>query len=163
MDIARSEGIDPVDGEPQDVDQRGVAEPACAVCHSTLDPLSYAFSPYNGIGRLSSTGVRGLARTGTFDATRVPWPDDSVLFGQPVGSLRAWAENAAASDAFFATVVRTLWTGTFGRPPHPGERAEFEGLWRRLADDARSGTADRTPRAERVLHDLVDTDAFRVP
>jgi hypothetical protein len=160
MDIARSEGIDPVAGEPQDVDGRGVDVPECAVCHSTLDPLAYAFSPYNGIGRLSSTGVRGLARTGTFDAARVPWPDDSLLFGQPVGSLRAWAETAAASDAFFATVVRTLWTGAFGRPPGPGERAEYEALWRGLVDDV---AAQRTPRAERVLHDLVDTDAFRVP
>jgi hypothetical protein len=160
MDIARSEGIDPVDGEPTDVDDRGVDAPDCAVCHSTLDPLSYAFSPYNGIGRLSATGVRGLARTGTFDAARVPWPDDSLLFGQPVDSLRAWAEAAAASDAFFATVVRTLWTGAFGRPPGPGERAEFEALWRGLVGDVAAG---RTPQAERVLHDLIDTDAFRVP
>lgn len=160
MDIARSEGIDPVDGEPTDVDGRGVAVPECAVCHSTLDPLSYAFTPYNGIGRYSTRGVRDLEQTGTYDPARMPWPDDSVLFGQPVASLRAWAERAADSDAFFATVTRTLWTGAFGRPPDVAERPEFERLWRSLKDDA---TAGRTPRAERVLHDLVDTDAFRVP
>jgi hypothetical protein len=160
MDIARSEGIDPVEGEPRDVDSRGVTEPACAVCHSTLDPLSYAFSPYNGIGRLSSRGVRDIEKTGAYDDARVPWPDDSVLFGASVPSLRAWAERAAATDAFFATVTRTLWTGAFGRPPHVGENVEFEALWRDLAADAAAGG---TPRAERVLHDLIDTDAFRVP
>lgn len=160
MDIARSEGIDPVVGEPRDVDARGVAAPQCAVCHSTLDPLSYAFSPYNGIGRFSSRGVRDLELTGTFNAARMPWPADSVLFGQPVTSLRAWAEHAANSDAFFATVTRTLWAGAFGRPPTVAERPEFEILWLSLVDDVAAG---RTPRAERVLHDMVDTDAFRVP
>lgn len=160
MDIARSEGIDPVQGEPTDVDGRGVAQAECAVCHSTLDPLSYAFSPYNGIGRYSTRGVRDLEVTGTFDPDRMPWPADSVLFGQPVASLRAWAERAAASDAFFATVTRTLWTGAFGRPPTIAEGPEFELLWQSLVDDVAAG---RTPRAERVLHDLVDTDAFRVP
>ncbi|MBM4281724.1 MAG: hypothetical protein FJ137_13520, partial [Deltaproteobacteria bacterium] len=84
MDIARGEGIDPVAGEPTDVDGRGVAEPACAVCHSTLDPLSYAFSPYHGIGRYSTRGVRDLELTGTHDPGRMPWPDDSVLFGASV-------------------------------------------------------------------------------
>jgi hypothetical protein len=160
MDIARSEGIDPVDGEPRDVDGRGVTQPQCAVCHSTLDPLSYAFSPYNGIGRFSSRGVRNLERTGTYDPARMPWPDDSVLFGAPVTSLRAWAERAANSDPFFATVTRTLFTGAFGRPPTVAERPEFEQLWQSLRDDVVAG---QTPRAERVLHDLVDTDAFRVP
>jgi hypothetical protein len=165
MDIARGEGIDPIAGEPLDVDNRGVALAECAVCHSTLDPLAYAFSPYNGIGRLSSRGVRDLELTGTFNDARVPWPDDSMLFRTPVTSLRAWAEHAVTTDAFFATVVRTLWVGAFGRPPGPGERADYEALWKSLADDARASAADpsRTPRAERVLHALVDTDAFQVP
>jgi hypothetical protein len=160
MDIARSEGIDPVEGEPRDVDDRSVDEPACAVCHSTLDPLSYAFSPYNGIGRYSTRGVRDLEETGTFAEDRMPWPEDSVLFGASVPTLRAWAERAAASDAFFATVTRTLWTGAWGRPPTVAELPEFERLWRSLAARAAAG---QTPHAEHVLHDLVDTDAFQVP
>jgi hypothetical protein len=160
MDLARGEGIDPVDGEPRDVDGKGVGEPACAQCHSTLDPLAYAFSPYQGIGRYSLGGVADLDVTGTFDPDRMPWSDDSVLLGEPVSSLRAWAERAVEQDAFFATVVRTLWVGVWGRPPTVPERSEFERVWRRLAADAAAG---RAPTAESVLHSFIDTDAFRVP
>ncbi|MET0287400.1 MAG: hypothetical protein ABW352_23140, partial [Polyangiales bacterium] len=48
-DIAASEGLIPVAGEPTDVDNKGVAQPRCANCHSTLDPLAYAFVRYEGI------------------------------------------------------------------------------------------------------------------
>ena len=38
----------PVAGEPADVDHKGVQQARCAGCHSTLDPLSYAFAKYEG-------------------------------------------------------------------------------------------------------------------
>ena len=56
-DIARSEGlIEPPAGTPLiDYDQKGVTEEECAVCHRTLDPLSYAFTRYKGlIGSISA-------------------------------------------------------------------------------------------------------------
>jgi hypothetical protein len=49
-DIAKLEGLQPVAGEPVDYDRKGVTAEQCAVCHSTLDPLSYSFSRYDGIG-----------------------------------------------------------------------------------------------------------------
>ena len=49
-DIAKLEGLQPVAGEPVDYDRKGVTAEQCAVCHSTLDPLSYPFSRYDGIG-----------------------------------------------------------------------------------------------------------------
>src|SRR5689334_7001007 len=49
-DIAKMEGLRPVAGEPVDYDRKGVAAEECAVCHSTLDPLSYPFSRYDGLG-----------------------------------------------------------------------------------------------------------------
>jgi hypothetical protein len=155
MDIAKGEGIHPVDDEPTDVDAKGVTEPACVVCHSTLDPLSYAFSPYNGIGRLRAGGVSRLDLTGTFNETRVPWGPGGVFFGAPVTDLRSWAELAVASDAFKKNLGDMLWRLAFQRAPSPDERADFDALWRGLDDDAFS--------ANRALHRLIDTPSFQVP
>ena len=48
-DIARSEGLFSVDGEPLDYDDKDVDGQACVFCHATLDPLSYAYRNYNGL------------------------------------------------------------------------------------------------------------------
>lgn len=48
-DISAGEGLRPVDGEPTDVDNKGVDAAGCAGCHSTLDPLAYAFMRYEGL------------------------------------------------------------------------------------------------------------------
>jgi hypothetical protein len=155
MDIAKGEGIHPVEGEPRDVDSKGVTEPACAACHSTLDPLSYAFSPYNGIGRLRPGSVSRLDLTGAFDAARVPWGPAGQMFGADVTDLRAWAEGAVASDAFAKNIGDMLWRAAFGRAPGPGERDDVTAVWRGLAADGYS--------ANRALHRLIDTDSFQVP
>jgi hypothetical protein len=155
MDIAKGEGIHPVDGEPRDVDAKGVTAPDCAACHSTLDPLSYAFSPYNGIGRLRAGGVSRLDLTGSFDASRVPWGPEGQMFGADVADLRTWAEHAVTTDAFAKNVGDMLWRATFGRAPTPDERTDVEAVWRGLAADDFS--------ANRALHRLIDTDSFRVP
>jgi len=155
MDIAKGEGIHPVDNEPRDVDGKGVTEAACAVCHSTLDPLSYAFSPYNGIGRLRPGSVSRIELTGTFDAARVPWGTEGQLLGTDIPDLRTWAEHAVTTDAFRRNLGSMLWRLAFARPPAPDERTEFDALWRGLPDDGFS--------ANRALHRLIDTNAFQVP
>ena len=155
MDIAKGEGIAPVDGEPRDVDSKGVTEATCAVCHSTLDPLSYAFSPYNGIGRLRAGSVSRLDLTGSFDDARVPWGPEGSLLGTGVTSLRAWAEHAVTTDEFKHTLGVMLWRAAFARTPDPTERAEFEAIWRGLDGDDFS--------ARRALHRVIDTNAFQVP
>jgi hypothetical protein len=155
MDIAKGEGIDPIRDEPRDVDNKGVTAPACAACHSTLDPLSYAFSPYNGIGRLRPGGVSRLDLTGSFDASRVPWGPAGQILGADVDDLRAWAAAAVATDAFAKNLGDMLWRATFGRAPTPGEQDDATALWRGLPDDGFS--------ANRALHRLIDTDSFRVP
>jgi hypothetical protein len=43
-DISMTQGLKPVANEPDDVDNKGVKEARCASCHSTLDPLAYAFT-----------------------------------------------------------------------------------------------------------------------
>ena len=155
MDIAKGEGIHPVDNEPRDVDGKGVGQAACVVCHSTLDPLSYAFSPYNGIGRLRPGSVSRIDLTGSFDAGRVPWGTAGQMLGTDIPDLRTWAEHAVTTDAFRRNLGVMLWRLAFARAPAADERAEFEALWRGLPDDGYS--------ANRALHRLIDTNTFQVP
>ena len=63
LDIAKSEGLIPPDGEVLvDYDDKGIEAAECAVCHTTLDPLSYPFSRYWGIA---------ANQTGTYNAERM--------------------------------------------------------------------------------------------
>lgn len=150
-DMAEQQGIYPVVGEPVDVDEKGVKDDECATCHSTLDPLSYAFASYNGI-----TGPN----TGTFDPNRpdnliAGWTDpDTVLFGQTVDGVPGWAEVAANSDAFKRTVVLTLFLHAFDREPLPDEEESFAAIWRALPESGWSANA--------MIHRLVDTPSFGV-
>ena len=150
-DMAKQQGIFPVAGEPLDVDAKGVTEGECASCHSTLDPLSYAFAYYNGI-----TGPS----TGTYDPSR---PDDTiagwndpqtVVFGEPVDGVPGWAEVAANSDAFKRTVVLTLFEHAIDREPLPDEEESFGAIWRALPDVGWSANA--------MIHRIVDTFSFGV-
>jgi len=149
FDIAQQQGIVPIPGEPLDVDDKGVDAPECAGCHSTLDPLSYAFAEYEGI--------RG-ARTGTFDASRPVrvidgWSEPaSAVFGEEVESVRVWAERAAESEAFRRNLVMLFFRHAFEREPTPGEQADFDAIVAALPGDGHS--------ANRLIHRLVDLDAF---
>ena len=152
MDIAQDQGLIPVAGEPLDVDRKGVQQAECAACHSTLDPLSYTFAYYEGI--------RGGA-TGTYRASRPngirDWDDpQTFIFGEPVDDLPGWARVAANSDAFARNTAQMLFEHVLQREPGPADLAEFEGLWRGFGQD--DGYS-----ANKLLHRLVDTDAFGVP
>jgi hypothetical protein len=150
LDLSRQEGIVEVAGEPRDLDRKGVREAECAACHSTLDPLSYAFASYEGIDF-----IRG---TGTFNPDRPreridDWDDpQAVLLGQPVDDLVEWARVAADSDAFARNLATLFFRHALERTPSVGERAAFEALWRGLPADGYS--------ANRLIHRLVDLDAF---
>lgn len=160
LDIARSEGlVAPADVELVDYDDKGVTAPTCAACHTTLDPLAYPFSRYRGIGG---------GRTGTYQANRMnsfgpaegsrigEVPEAGYLFGEPVADLVEWSQRAVDSDAFAQATVRDYWRLLVGHPPTPDEQGEFDALWR----------AFRTTheyRVERMLHDLVRTEAYGAP
>lgn len=158
LDIAKLEGLEPVAGEPRDYDAKGVDAAECAVCHSTLDPLSYPFKNYQGL-----TG-----RVGAYEADRIEadfddvaptitaMPEAGVIMGQPVADLRGWAQVAADSEAFAANTVRDYWQMSFGEPPTPEQLPEFERLWRRLM-------TEHGYSVEAMLHDLIDTEAYGAP
>ncbi|MFW7378710.1 MAG: hypothetical protein ACOH5I_07885 [Oligoflexus sp.] len=149
LDIAKGEGLMPVPNEPRDVDNINIAQAECAVCHSTLDPLAYAFSTYVGIETVQAF----LFNTnGTYRAGRAPWEADGVLFGQPVGDLLEWAEIARNSDQFKKNIAHMLFTQALSREPMPHETEEYDALWQGLPADGFS--------ANRLIHRFVETNAF---
>ena len=155
MDISLSQGILPVDGEPTDIDHKGVAQPACANCHSTLDPLAYAFAYYAGILFPFGTGTysptRPLAKMPGWD----PEVQQTVLLGHEVADLLEWAQVASESDEFKRNIAAMFFKHALGREPEGDEQAEFLTLWQSLPADGWS--------ANRLIHRLVDTQAFGAP
>lgn len=161
LDIARLEGLSPVDGEPVDYDSKGVAEPGCAACHSTLDPLTYPFSRYEGIdgGRADAYSYSSDRMLGFVDvdgASVADTPEAGVIFGQEVADLTEWAQVAANSEAFRKATVSDYWEMLLGEPPRASEQAEYTDLV-----DA-FGT-DHGHNVEAMLHDLIDTEAYGAP
>jgi hypothetical protein len=153
QDIAKSQGLLPVEGEPIDIDNKGVTQPDCANCHSTLDPLSYAFAYYGGIEG---------GGTGAFNPDRPSWDSSEVtssLFDTELPDPQTtgvvpWAEQAAASEAFRRNLALMFFTHAAGGPPTPDDLEELKAIWQGL--DADFTAAD-------LIHQIVDTDAFGAP
>ena len=91
LDIARSEGLIPPDDEELiDYDEKGITDPKCSVCHTTLDPLSYPFSRYNGISGMAS---------GSYDRDRLERPE----FSQQAEDIEDIPEKDSYSDRKWTT------------------------------------------------------------
>ncbi|MBL4633914.1 MAG: hypothetical protein JKY56_08575 [Kofleriaceae bacterium] len=157
-DIAKLEGLFPVSGEPKDYDDKGVASPACAVCHSTLDPMTYPWTRFNGI----------QAPRGQYDPNRIiddfldegvniaDMPESGMLLGQPVVDLLDWAQVAANSSQYASATTEDYWRFLMGSGPSATEMTEFNGLWQGLM-----GLYEYS--VERMLHDLIKTEAYGAP
>jgi len=158
FDIAKMQGLMPVSHEPMDYDAKGVAAPECAACHSTLDPATYPFTRYNGIGRYNydANRLQDFIRT---DGPRVvEAPKGGVLLGQKVEDLVDWGRVAADSEPFARKVVADYWKVLVGRDPQIQDQAEFTELWRGLmSKDAYNY------RVEKMLHGLILTNAYGRP
>lgn len=163
-DLARLEGLAPVVGEPVDYDAKGVAAPECARCHSTLDPLTYPFTRYEGI-QGGSGGFRipfsyNPSRMEAFVETDGPGmadvPEAGMLFGQPVRNLVEWSRVAAETDDFARATVLDYWRLLVGEDPRTEELPEFDTLWQGLK-------TTHEYRIERLLHALIETEAYGVP
>lgn len=153
LDIARSEGLFPIDGEPRDHDRMRVGAPDCAVCHSTLDPLAYPFAPYMAFSsrRLDGSPRPGGIPIGGYDGT-APF-ESGFLMGNPVRNLLEWAEAAAETDWFKKTVAQGLYRHAIGHESQTViERQEFAALWQAFAADGYS--------ANKMLHRLIDSRSF---
>ncbi|ATB38549.1 hypothetical protein CYFUS_003984 [Cystobacter fuscus] len=161
-DIARQEGLYGIPNEPRDYDAKGVTEPACAACHATLDPLSYPFRNYQGISltdqQSSANYIPNRLETYFSDVapTITQTPEAGYIFGQKVNNLVEWARVGANSDAFAIATVTDYWKLLIGHPPTPEEHAEFVTTWKRF-----KGTHQY--RVQRMLHDLIRTEAYGAP
>lgn len=165
-DIAKSEGLFPITqatgfpyDEPFDYDSKGVDQAACAACHSTLDPLSYAFRNYNGLT------PQGGMTVGQYEPNRLELlqpgdeklhdtPESGYLMAEPYDDLIEWAAIAANSDAFAIATVGGFWRLLLGRDPLPSEQAEFTALWQDFMSHY---------SVEQTLHDLIKTEAYGAP
>lgn len=159
LDLSLQQGIDPVHGEPLDLDAKGVDAPACAQCHSTLDPMAYAFAAYEGFDMTNAPAlVIGTYRPER-PAARIPgWEEakpDFIVLGQKVENLVEMARVMADSPEFSRNLAHTMFVYAVGHSPEPEELAEFEAIWTALPEDGYS--------ANRLLHRLIDTDAFGTP
>ena len=154
LDIAQQQGLLPVQGEPIDYDNKGVEQAECAQCHSTLDPLSYPFAYYNGIGD-GPSGAFNPQRP----ANKGLWgPDEDpqgLLLGIPVNDLVEWAEVAASSAQFQRQLALMFYTHSIGHPPAPQDMAEFTELWESIPEDNFNANA--------LNHRLIDLMAFGGP
>lgn len=159
LDIARSEGLFPVDESdgaygwdaPADVDGKGVWQESCAACHTTLDPLSYPWARYNGIDLEGDTTGRMLPDRAT---DLLPTTDGWIL-GEAVAGPEEWVLVAAESDAFAEQTTRIFWRQVFHRDPYSCEEDEFEALWIGFKEEGRN--------VESMLRDLVATSAYGTP
>lgn len=160
LDIAKSEGLNPIPGEPIDYDGKGVSAPQCAFCHSTLDPLTYPFTRYNGLGGQGLPATYQPNRLAAFTASDGPAvadaPESGVVLGQPVADLLDWADVAANSDEFASATVMDYWKLIVGDPPEGPEMEEFSQL-------VASFASDNGYSVERMLHELIETEAYSVP
>ena len=162
-DIARLEGLNPVEGEPLDYDAKGVAATGCIDCHSTLDPMTYPFSRYEGIGggnrryeqyAYSDDRMEGFTYIdGDYVAET---PEAGVIFGETVANLVEWAAVAADSDAFKRAVVLDYWRMLLREDPRATEQADYGALV-----DSFDGAHGYS--VEAMLHDLIDTEAYGAP
>ncbi len=164
QDIALSEGILPVANEPRDVDFKGVQEEECMRCHSTLDPLTYAFAYYRGInGFQTGTFSRTLGesvRAGNGGGTTAVLFDvdldaDPSTDPAEVGVV-GFAQQAANTTAFARTVVFFLAQHALGRLPSPEDTLELLPLVDRFR-------TVHDHQAALVIADIVQTDAFGRP
>lgn len=158
IDIAKLEGIMPVPNEPQDYDEKGVTAEACAVCHSTLDPVTYPFTRYQGLTGSSGTyDPNRIQRSFPNEGVRIgEMPESGVLLGQPVANLVEWAQVAANSDAFAKATANDYWTLVMGRDVQPEELEEFTALWQAFR-------GRHNYSVEKMLHQLIETEAYGVP
>lgn len=157
LDLARLEGLYPVAQEPVDYDERGVSQPVCAACHSTLDPLSYPFRDYDGLVSMPYGAYQPgrVSRFFPFMTNFQAVPEAGSIFGQRVNNLREWATVAAASDAFYAATVSDYWHALIGSNPDAGN-TEYVALWQGLR------TTDNY-QVRNMLHRLIRTNAYGVP
>ncbi|NUP07701.1 MAG: DUF1592 domain-containing protein [Polyangiaceae bacterium] len=138
--------LDPPDpSKPQTVREKleeHRKNPACAGCHSFIDPPGFLFEHFDSIGAVRTTEVGGL-----------PIDSTGELDGQPLADARALAEILADDERVGRCMVTQLYRHAQGRLETKGEKPAIDELSERFAD------ADYDFRE--LIVELVTHDGFR--
>jgi len=157
LDLAKSEGMHPIQGEPRDLDQKGVKQAECAFCHATLDPLSYTLSNYRGIETdftlIFSYLLQNRTPSGTYDQNRTNFESQGSILGQKVTTPSEWATVAANSIEFRRNILNMFFEYSIGKKPQKDRgQSEF--------DKILSEIPSMNFQAEKIIHALIDTTSF---
>jgi len=106
--------------------QRHSKDPACAKCHSRIDPFGFALEQFDAIGRRRTRGTGG----GEID-TRTTLPDGAVIDG--LDGLRDYLLNKRR-DAFLRQFCRKLLGYALGRELQLSDRPLVDEMLKRLAE-----------------------------
>ena len=161
-DIAKLDGLDADATPPVDYDGAGIDAPACATCHSTLEPLTYPFTRYNAFqdpGFMYDPNRMADFAITLNKPSLANVPEQGRLLGVDVADLKEWASVAANSDRFFASVTEDYWKLLVGGEPAPDEAdmyADYQATWQSLREDPNHSVFS-------MLHVLVDTEAYGAP
>jgi hypothetical protein len=170
-ELSQYEGIHAVLNEPRDVDKKNVAQRTCANCHTTLDPLAYAFAYYWGAaGPPRSLGEYDPTRPQTlFDVEAdvvAEWVRNEprpAIFGRQVSlnseanatgtsSLVQMATAASESNPFAFNVVRMVFKHATGGQPEATDWREMAMLTEELKR--------RRYSVDAMIHRMIETLAF---
>lgn len=120
------------------------ANPACAGCHSLMDPLGFALENFDAVGRWRQTDAgRPIDATGSFPG--------GERFDGVAGLERALLERP---ELFVGTLVEKLLTYALGRVVEPDDAPAV----RRVVREARSDGY----RFSRVILGIVESEPFRM-
>jgi hypothetical protein len=139
------EGLPGADDSPGTLRQRleeHRRKPACASCHSLMDPIGLALENFDAIG-----AFRGEDQGEPIDASGV-LPD-----GTPIRGPRELAAALARDSRFGRCLVQKLYTYALGRTPTPDDQ---ERITQMTMQSSHSGH-----RLRELITGIVLSDAFR--
>ncbi|MEZ4743399.1 MAG: hypothetical protein R3B45_13300 [Bdellovibrionota bacterium] len=148
LDIAKGDGLFSVEEELIDYDKKGITAPSCAVCHKTLDRITYPFIPYEGIF--------GGSVSGTYKPSREfsELEGSGYILGTPTTGLKDWAQKAANSDEFKIMLTKLFLQYAIDQKI-TSDNEDFEELWQSIPGDGYS--------INKLIHRIVDTMTFGAP
>jgi hypothetical protein len=114
LDLEAQEGDPPTLRERLEQHRRN---PACAGCHSFIDPPGFLFEHYDSMGRYRET------------ANGFPVDSSGDLDGEPLSDALALAEHLRDEPAVGECIARQLYRHASGRLDNRGDRAALKGLY----------------------------------
>lgn len=103
------------------------ADPACAACHSLINPVGFAFESFDAVGRTRTHDGEELVDT----TGRVSLDTGDFSFDGPVDLIEQLADSDATRNCYAENWLRYA----FGRQRTEGDDATISALEQALADD----------------------------